>query len=174
MATRGYHAAETIDYDLMALDREPPAAAFRSGPSGLIIRAPAKNDTDEIFRLQAAYEQEEVLPRHAVFNAAASRIGLERALGSEQMLVAELDGVIVGKINTSARSFTRYQIGGVFVRPDCRGMGIGLSMGAAFFRALILGGSGATLFVKKKNAAARALYRRLGFTILGDYRISYY
>jgi ribosomal protein S18 acetylase RimI-like enzyme len=174
MAARGYRALESIDYDLMALDREPPAEAFRSGPPDLVIRPPAGSDREAIFHLQAAYEQEEVLPRDAVFNAAASRLSLERALGCEQMLVAELGGVLVGKINTSARSFTRCQIGGVFVRPDCRGMGIALRMGAVFFRALILGGSGATLFVKKKNSAARALYRRLGFSALGDYRISYY
>jgi ribosomal protein S18 acetylase RimI-like enzyme len=174
METRGYRAVEIIDYDLMALDTEPPAGVFRSGPPGLVIRAPVQNDTEEIFRLQAAYEQEEVLPRNAAFNAAASRLGLERMLASEQVLVAELDGMIVGKINTSARSFTRYQIGGVFVRPDCRRMGIGLKMAAAFFKILILRGSGATLFVKKRNAAARSLYRRLGFAILGDYRISYY
>jgi ribosomal protein S18 acetylase RimI-like enzyme len=174
METRGYRAVEIIDYDLMALDTEPPASAFRSGPPGLIVRLPAASDTDEIFRLQAAYEQEEVLPRNGVFNAAASRLGLEHMLANEQVLVAELDGMVVGKINTSARSFTRSQIGGVFVRPDCRGMGIGLKMSAAFFKILILGGGRATLFVKKRNAVARALYRRLGFANLGDYRISYY
>jgi ribosomal protein S18 acetylase RimI-like enzyme len=174
MNARGYRGVETIDYDLMTLDTEPPAEAFRVGPPGLIIRTPAQKDTDEIFRLQAAYEQEEVLPRNAVFNAAASRLNLEHTLAFEQVLVAELDGTIVGKINTSARSFTRCQVGGVFVQPDCRGMGIGLKMAAAFFKILILGGSGATLFVKKRNAAAKALYRRLGFVILGDYRISYY
>jgi ribosomal protein S18 acetylase RimI-like enzyme len=174
METRGYRAADVIDYHLMALDAEPPAPVFRSGPRGLIIRLPAESDTDEIFRLQAAYEQEEVLPRNGVFNPAASRLSLEHVLAHEQVLVAELDGTIVGKINTNGRSFTRFQIGGVFVRPDCRGMGIGLKMAAAFFKILIMGGSGATLFVKKRNAAARGLYRRLGFSILGDYRISYY
>jgi ribosomal protein S18 acetylase RimI-like enzyme len=174
METKGYRSVDIIDYHLMALDTEPPAPAFRSGPRGLIIRIPAESDTDEIFRLQAAYEQEEVLPRNGVFNPAASRLSLEHVLAHEQVLVAELDGMIVGKINTNGRSFTRRQIGGVFVRPDCRGMGIGLKMAAAFFKILILGGSGATLFVKKRNAAAEALYRRLGFSILGDYRISYY
>jgi hypothetical protein len=54
------------------------AAAFRSGPRGLIVRLSTENDTDEIFRLQAAYEQEEVLPRNAFFNAAASRLVLEQ------------------------------------------------------------------------------------------------
>jgi ribosomal protein S18 acetylase RimI-like enzyme len=174
METRGYRSADTIDYYLMALDTEPPASAFRSGPKGLIIRLPAERDTDEIFRLQAAYEQEEVLPRNGVFNAAASRLSLEHVLAREQVLVAELDGMIVGKINTNGHSFTRCQIGGVYVRPDCRGMGIGLKMAAAFFKILIMGGNRATLFVKKRNAAAMALYRRLGFTILDDYRISYY
>jgi ribosomal protein S18 acetylase RimI-like enzyme len=174
MEKKGYRSADIIDYDLMALDTEPPERAFLSGPRNLILRRPVETDTEDLFRLQAAYEQEEVLPRNAVFNAAASRLGLERTLACEQVLVAELDGAIVGKINTTAHSFTRCQIGGVFVRPDCRGMGIGLKMAAAFFKVLILDGGRATLFVKKRNAAARALYRHLGFTVLGDYRISYY
>jgi ribosomal protein S18 acetylase RimI-like enzyme len=32
----------------------------------------------------------------------------------------------------------------------------------------------ASLFVKKQNAAAVALYRRLGFRVLEDFRISYF
>jgi ribosomal protein S18 acetylase RimI-like enzyme len=174
METRGYWAVEKIDYDLMALDSEPPPGTSRVGPAGLILRFPVESDTDDIFRLQAAYEQEEVLPRGAVFNPAVCRISLERMLAAEQVFVAQLDGQIVGKINISAYSFSRCQIGGVYVRPDCRDMGIGLRMTAAFLKPLISGGSGITLFVKKKNAAAKAVYRRLGFSILGDYRISYY
>jgi GNAT superfamily N-acetyltransferase len=174
MESKGYHSAERIDYDLMALEDPPVSSCFRSGPVDLQLRPPIARDIDELFTLQAAYEQEEVLPKGAVFNAAASRANLERLLKTEQMLLACLDGRIVAKINTSAASFTRYQIGGVYVKPDCRGRGIAVRMAAVFLKGLINEGRGVTLFVKKENAAARAVYRHTGFTVRGDYRICYY
>jgi predicted GNAT family acetyltransferase len=117
---------------------------------------------------------EEVLPKGTTFNPAASRLNLAHILANEQILAAELDGRIVGKINTSARSFTRYQIGGVFVHPGCRTLGIGRRMAAEFVRGLIRQGRGVSLFVKKRNAAARKVYLDIGFDTIGDYRISYY
>jgi ribosomal protein S18 acetylase RimI-like enzyme len=174
MESKGYYPVERIDYDLMALEDPPVSSCFRSGPVNLLLRPPIAGDIEELFHLQAAYEQEEVLPTGAAFYPAASRANLERLLKNEQMLLACLDGRIVGKINTSAESFTRYQIGGVYVRPDCRGRGIAVRMAAVFLKGLINEGRAVTLFVKKQNAAARAVYRRTGFAVRGDYRISYY
>ncbi|MDR2160415.1 MAG: GNAT family N-acetyltransferase, partial [Treponema sp.] len=99
---------------------------------------------------------------------------LARILADEQILAAELDGRIVGKINTNAGSFTRRQIGGVYVHPGCRALGIGRRMTAEFTRRLIRQGWGVSLFVKKRNRAARKIYLALGFETVGDYRISYY
>jgi predicted GNAT family acetyltransferase len=90
------------------------------------------------------------------------------------MLVADLGGRLAGKINTNAVTFTRYQIGGVYVHPDYRGLGIARKMAAAFASGLIAQGKGISLFVKKANAAARKVYQRVGFETLGDYRINYY
>jgi predicted GNAT family acetyltransferase len=90
------------------------------------------------------------------------------------MLLASLGGQIVGKINTSGLSFTRFQIGGVYVRPDCRSLGIAVRMASVFLKGLVDEGRGVTLFVKKRNAAARAVYRRIGFSVQGNYRISYF
>jgi ribosomal protein S18 acetylase RimI-like enzyme len=174
LAGLGVRAVEDIDYDLMALDREPFPASFSRGPEELILRQPGTEDTENLYRLQAAYEQEEVLPRGAVFNALSCRRSLEHILAREHILIAELYGRIVGKINTSASSFSRYQIGGVYVDPDYRGLGIACRMAAVFTRDLIREGRGLSLFVKKRNSAARAVYRRIGFEILEDYRICYY
>jgi ribosomal protein S18 acetylase RimI-like enzyme len=167
-----FPTVDIIDYDLMALDTEP--ANFRGGPPGLSFRRPGVMDTDALFELQAAYEKEEILPRGSVFNPAVCRLNLQRILTEEQFLAAEIDGHLVGKINTSAHSFTRCQIGGVYVHPDYRGLGIARRMTAEFLRSLMAEGWGITLFVKKKNAAARAVYQSLGFRFLEDYRISYY
>jgi predicted GNAT family acetyltransferase len=174
LADLGLTAVDNIDYDLMTLDTAPPEENFRAGPPGLIIRQPDITDMNSLFALQEGYEKEEVLPKGADFNPVSCRLGLRRILEEEQILAAELDGRLVGKINTSARSFTRCQIGGVYVHPDYRGRGIARRMTVFFLRTLISQGWGITLFVKKKNSAARSVYRRAGFHLFADYRISYY
>jgi ribosomal protein S18 acetylase RimI-like enzyme len=170
----GRKAAENIDYELMSLDRPPLPGSYSSGPRGLILRKPAFTDMDALAALQAGYEREEVLPRNAEFSAAVSRLNTEQIAVREQILTAELNGRLIGKINTSAASFTRLQVGGVYVHPDCRGLGIARRMTAEFVSALIAQGKGVSLFVKKANPAARSIYLRLGFQVLADYRISYY
>ena len=174
MEDQGYFAVERIDYELMSLDSRSAAPVIKSCPPGLVLRSPLPADEEALFVLQSAYEQEEVLPRNAVFNPSLCRQTLKHILSSERILVACLDGQVVGKINTSAESFTRYQIGGVYVRPDCRGRGVAAKMTAVFVQSLLDTGKGITLFVKKRNASARAVYRKAGFNTLADYRICYY
>jgi predicted GNAT family acetyltransferase len=165
---------DTIDYDLMTLDKEPAEYNFRGGPAGLVFRRPGAMDADALFELQAGYEKEETLPQGSSFNAAACRLNLQHILREERILAAELDGRLVGKINISVSSFTRCQIGGVYVHPGYRGLGIARRMTAEFIRPLIAQGWGITLFVKKKNLTARSVYRHTGFRHLADYRISYW
>jgi ribosomal protein S18 acetylase RimI-like enzyme len=166
----GLQAVEKIDYDLMFIDRK---INVDTGPD-LILRVPGYTDMDALASLQAGYEQEEVLPRGATFYPAASRLNTEKIVKEGQVLAAELGGRLVGKINVSAESFTRFQVGGVYVHPDFRGMGIARQMTAAFVSSLIAQGKGVSLFVKKSNIAAISVYRKLGFKFLADYRISYY
>jgi ribosomal protein S18 acetylase RimI-like enzyme len=170
----GLEVKEQIDYDLMYIDGPPDESCFSAGPPNLILRRPLGADIDALAALQAGYEQEEVLPRGAVFHPAASRLNTEHILAGRQILAAEIHGRLVGKINVSALSFTRFLVGGVYVHPDFRGLGIARRMAAEFVRLLVAQGRGVTLFVKKSNPAARSVYRRVGFGILGDYRISYY
>ncbi|MDR2486203.1 MAG: GNAT family N-acetyltransferase [Treponema sp.] len=174
MAPFGLIPVERIEYDLMALDRYPNSKSLNAGPRKLILDRPNPSDIDALFQLQAAYEQEEVLPTEAVFNPAVCRMTLEHIIAHEQILIAKLEGRILGKINTNAASFSRYQIGGVYVLPEYRRVGIASCLTAAFVRDIITAGKGVTLFVKKRNLAARSVYRRIGFVTLDDYRISYY
>jgi ribosomal protein S18 acetylase RimI-like enzyme len=174
LARLGHVPAERIDYNLMSLDRGPDPGALAAGPPGLVLRKPEIPDGEALFPLQAAYEQEEVLPRGAVFNPAACRLSLEHIVTREHALAAELDGRIVGKINTNAESFSRFQLGGVYVLPQYRGRGIATRMAAALVQRLVSRGKGVTLFVKERNPAARAVYSRIGFAVTGDYRICYY
>jgi ribosomal protein S18 acetylase RimI-like enzyme len=170
----GFKPAETVDYELMALDTAPIPLSRTHSPAGLVLRKPLSADMDRLFRLQSAYEQEEVLPRGVEFNAAACRLLLEQIVAHEQMLIACIGPRIVGKINTSAKSFSRYQVGGVFVHPDYRGQGIASRMALVFVNLLRAQGRNISLFVRMRNTTARAIYRNIGFHTLGTYRISYY
>jgi predicted GNAT family acetyltransferase len=173
MKQMGAQASDIYDYDLMSLDRQPDQKAISSGPSNLILRVPRLIDLDAIAPLQAAYEREEVLPSGSDFSPAASRVNLANIVSKGQMLCAEIGGRIIGKININAVSFTRYQVGGVYVHPDFRGLGIARRMAYKFISSLVSEGKGVTLFVKKANTTARGLYSSLGFMYSGDYRIIY-
>lgn len=170
---RGQTRFERIDYALMRLDASPLATALIAGPDALVIRRATHEDADALFPLQAAYEKEEVIPAYASFKPAASRLALERILGNRIVLVALVDGVIVGKVNTNARSFSRDQIGGVYVLPEWRGKGIATRLVGELCAVLNDEERGINLFVKKRNTPAQRAYIRVGFEEYGDYRISY-
>jgi ribosomal protein S18 acetylase RimI-like enzyme len=177
MSRLGYAAAERRTYDLMSLEGALKTPSRNGGgrlPRDFTLREAGYEDTESLLPLQAGYEQEEVLPNGAVFNPVACRLNLSHVLGREQVLAAYIGDRAVGKINTNAASFTRIQIGGVYVLPEYRGRGIARYMAAALSGRLITEGKKVTLFVKKENFAAQAVYRTLGFTALADYRISYF
>jgi predicted GNAT family acetyltransferase len=174
MSGLGKESIDPIDYDLMALDWRPSAEALGAGPAGLSVRTPDFRELENILPLQAAYEREEVLPQGSTFNMAACRLNLEHILREQQILVAELGKQIIAKANTSALSFTRAQIGGVFVRPEYRGLGIARRLCAELAGDLKRSGWDLSLFVKKRNHSAQRVYRSIGFRPIADYRISYY
>jgi predicted GNAT family acetyltransferase len=171
---RGKRPKERVLYDMMVIDRAPSAASLSAGPPGLIIRQAGKADMEALFQLQAGYEKEEVLQRGAIFDPSMCRLNIDRIAAREQLLLAELGGQVCGKLNTGAASPSFFQIGGVYVHPCYRGRGIASKMTAVFVQGLLSQGKTVSLFVKKRNAAAQAAYARVGFTRLGEYRISYY
>jgi len=170
----GKFTKDVFDYDLMSLDTLPSKKGCLRGPKNLALRVPQMIDLDAIAPLQAGYEKEEVLPKGSTFSPAASRVNIANIIAEGKILAAELDGKLVGKINVNAVSFTRYQVGGVYVNPDFRGMGIAGRMTTEFITSLVNEGMGITLFVKKNNVPARRLYDSVGFKLKGDYRIAYY
>lgn len=174
MEKMGGFIDDIFDYDLMNLDNLPAEDKKKSGPVDLVLRTPQLADLEPIAKLQGAYEIEEVLPKGSAFSPAASRLNISSIISKGQILAAQLNGQLVGKINVSAVSFTRYLVGGVYVHPDFRGLGIAHMMAKEFISSLAGSGMGITLFVKKNNIPARRLYLGLGFKARGDYRITYY
>ena len=165
---------EFIDYDLMLLDKSPNLNCLKKGPRNLILRRPNILDMDVLFKLRTEYEKEEVIRKTDIFNPAATRLVLERIMVNELFLIAELDGCILGKINTNATSFSYHQIGGVYVLPEYRNLGVASRLTAFFADDIIASGRCVSLFVKKQNLAARSMYKNVGFSIIDDYRITYY
>jgi len=165
----GYHIQDQFDYYLMHLNEPvwlPPK------PEGLTL---IDNPTaEQVYPLQAAYEQEEVIPAHSTFHEAHCRQGLERILAEELLVFAEYGGVSAAKANTNARSYSCRQIGGVYVQPQFRGKGIGTYVVAKLVEQVQKEGVAVGLFVKKQNLPAIRVYEKLGFTPIGSYRINYY
>ena len=165
---------EVIDYRLMLLDSAPSSDSLAAGPGSLRIRRADRQDMDLLLPLRLAYELEEVLPAGAPTNIPASRLSLERSLMERLVLIAELDGAVVGTAATNARAFTRDQVGGVYVVPALRGCGIGTRIVAELGALLRAETRGAVLFVKNENIPAIRAYERIGFFAGGPYRIVYF
>jgi GNAT superfamily N-acetyltransferase len=174
---KGFFASSSCDYELHSFDSAAVPhipLSDAGGLPGLVIRRPKVADIDDLFPLQQDYEVQEVIPRGGVFNPAACRRSLELLVGEGMMLIAELEGHIAGKININAQSFTRFQIGGVYVLPELRNRGIARAMTAALIRKYGPLKQKFSLFVKKTNAPARRVYHNIGFAKIADYRINYY
>ncbi|MDR2343467.1 MAG: GNAT family N-acetyltransferase, partial [Spirochaetaceae bacterium] len=138
----GLRSRETVNFKLMALEKSPKAVKV---PEGITLRLAERSDLDALLPLQAAYEKEEVLPAGSIFNIRGCRYNLERIIAEEKMLVAMIDKRIAARINTNAESYSRCQIGGVYVLPEYRGRGIASCITAAFSRFLLAENRGVNL-----------------------------
>jgi len=164
-----YHMQDQFDYVLMHL-----AEPVRMPPRPEGLKLIDKPETDLVYPLQAAYEQEEVLPTHSTFHEAYCRKGVEKILSEETLVLADYRGVPAAKANTNATAYTYRQIGGVYVKPEFRGRGIGSFVVASLVEGIQKQGFSASLFVKKRNIPALRIYEKLGFINIGSYKIVYY
>ncbi len=163
-----------VDYFLMTLHAREYLPAPLPPLPGLAIREARPQDADALFPLQRAYELEEVVLNPQMYSQPDSYRHLKLSLGEQIVLVAELDGVPVAKAGTNARGFRAAQIGGVYTRPEKRNRTIGRRVMLALLERLFARYPCVCLFVKRANPPALALYRRLGFRHVDEYRISYY
>lgn len=162
-----------VTYYIMSLRGEP---APRGGdpPEGVQVRRAGITDLKALIPLQAAYEAEEVVVDGRDVNHSVVYHNMRSALEHHITYVAERDGRPIAKASTNARGMTYDQIGGVYTIPEERSRGVATELMRALIAEIRTAGKGSTLFVKKHNAAAIAMYRRLGFELQTDFAISYY
>ncbi|MCK8612606.1 GNAT family N-acetyltransferase [Gordonia sp. C13] len=92
------------------------------------------------------------------------------SLISAQRVFARFDGPdVVFKAEIGSLSRRVGQIQGVWVSPDRRGEGLGLSGTAAVAEAVAAHGRLPSLYVNSFNETARAVYDRIGFTEVGTF-----
>jgi predicted GNAT family acetyltransferase len=172
LAQRGQIPSDTKDFFLMTLDSLPSFPEKNN--SRLIIRKPNAKDYQDLYELHKQYEIEEVIPANGEFNSMGCKLIVQSMMLNDHVLVGELDGRLIAKANINADSFTRYQIGGVFVEKTFRSNGYASQVVSLFCEQIISDGKGVSLFVNKINIPAQNVYKKLGFKIISDYRITYY
>jgi GNAT superfamily N-acetyltransferase len=174
LAPMGILSRSRMDYDLMSIDSPGQINDCAPLPSGVFFKKPLLSEIETLLPLQSAYLDEEVRPAGAEpYSAKICRAQTEHLLRKEKMITACMGNKFIGKINTSAQSFSRCQIGGVFVAPAWRNRGIASAMCGHFCRALLRSGNPVTLFVRKTNPAALRVYEKVGFQKIADYSIVY-
>jgi predicted GNAT family acetyltransferase len=160
---------DTDDYKIMV-----EQGNMRPNTQRITVRRASIDDFNALLPLQDAYQREEVLHAGSRWNINLAGLNLKDILENQLVYVAEMGGKTVGKINPSGAGFSLVQIGGVYVAPGFRRLGVASALVNTLTDAIIAGGKRPALFVKTTNTTARRLYARCGFEETGDYRISYY
>lgn len=160
-------------YSVMSLD----PAGYRPGtvPGGdFLPRRATIDDLEELSVLAGLYDREEVLTYLHRFDPAASKAGQLRSLKTQVVYLVRWKGRVIARAQTNARAWTRDQLGGIYVLPEFRGLGVGRAVVQALIEDRLAEGRGLCLFVKEANAPALGLYRSLGFTHESPYRVDYF
>ena len=143
-------------------------------PASLVLRAARPDDAEGIAALANLPVYRRGTLRLPFQSVAETRAFLEKRGSDNKLLVAELDGVIVGNAGLTPFAGARAHAGGIGmgVHDDWRGHGIGNALLAALIEVADnwLGLRRLELNVFDDNAAAIALYRKFGFEIEDKYR----
>jgi len=166
-------ASDSVSYR-MFIRGGPIASSQQEEPPELSIHKAEISDFDKLWKLEKAYQIEEVLREGNTLDIRSSRLHFQHTLRNQTVYYAALAGRPVAKAGTNARGYTFSQIGGVFVIPELRGYGFGTAVMNHLLSAISESGQQSCLFVKRTNLPALKLYENLGFKDMGAFRISYY
>jgi len=151
-----------------------PEPSEQEEPPGISIHRAEFSDFEKLWKLEKAYQIEEVLRNGHKFDERGSRLHFQNTLKNQLVYTALLGGRTVAKAGTNARGYLYDQIGGVFVIPELRGYGFGTAVMNRLLSTIAEADRRPCLFVKKSNLPALKLYKNLSFRDMGAFRISYY
>lgn len=135
------------------------------------VRTPDAGDVDLLETWFATYALDtgETLPEDGPSPVAKTRAA--RAIGNQDVVILEDNGVPVAMAGINARLPDIVQIGGVFTPDGMRGNGYARRAVAGLLRSCM--GQGVTQAVLfANNAAAAQAYEALGFAHIGEYRVA--
>lgn len=167
-------ASHHVDYYLMTVTEETLLVPDFSSMKEMVIKKATPKDAEKLYTLQKLYELEEVFIDPSKFNPKICLSHLKTMLKEELIIYAEKNGVPVAKAGTNARGFLADQIGGVYTNDEERRKGIAQCLMYLLLRKIFEIKRIASLFVKKNNTPAISLYRKLGFKMRENFRISYF
>ncbi|WP_020613305.1 GNAT family N-acetyltransferase [Sediminispirochaeta bajacaliforniensis] len=139
----------------------------------LSVRRLSADDAERFFPVERAYQIEEVVTDPQHYNEEAGLIHFRNQCRRQLIFGAMVGNIPVAKAGTNAIAFRYCQIGGVYTRPEYRGMGIAYQTLKRVMAAVASRGQYETLYVRRDNEAAVALYRSLGFRTRCSYAITY-
>ena len=149
--------------------------SLRSFPNGLSVRRCRSEHAPFLFPLVKAYYEEEVLPSWMKVDDETLKLLTAGRLRTQFMFGLELpDGSFAATAGTNNLGIHCAQLGGVYTLPSFRRRGCASFLLRRVCEELRSHGYSPVLFVRSENKAALALYEGCGFSVCGDYAISYY
>ena len=165
-----YSILSKIEYALLKEDKrtifETEKALFR-------IKKAKKRDALQLFPLEKEYLLEEVLIGSSELNPKAALLNLQKTCNTQSVFYALSGKEIMAKVNTNGKGIGYNQIGGVYTKPEFRNRGVSTYIMKVLLNEIHMSGRKAVLYVKKDNKPALALYRKLGFHIIDEYKAYY-
>lgn len=175
-AATGKIASEQRDYYFMEFSN-----AFDKNKIDLIpeiynvhLQKCSSSHIEQLLPLHLDYVRVEVLAEGRKLNADAERKSLETILKEQHVFALAKGNDIAAKAQTNALGKNHIQIGGVYTLPAYRGQGFATYLVNYIACSARAKCKEAVLFVKVKNISALHAYENAGFSIQGDFRISYY
>jgi GNAT superfamily N-acetyltransferase len=137
-------------------------------PRGVMVRRGKTSDVGALADLYADASGFEGLSPGQIRN-----IMLNRVTHLRTYLVVAGDN-IVAAASTSAESYTAAMIGGVWAAPTARGKGYGTLAVAALSAELLRERMKPYLFYLVDNGPAEHIYTKIGFRVIGDWKVIYF
>ena len=179
-AASALQARELVTYYLMIRPYTQKSADKTILADGYSIRQCSIDDLDVLFPLEKGFQREEVWINGMSYDEVTGKKIFARVLKTYPVFAVERCKTVsspsqfVAKAAINALGYTCGQIGGVYTAPALRRCGFSLCAVGASIAFLAQAHLHAVLFVKQKNVAAYALYKKLGFVQKNSYMIAYW